>query len=90
MALLTELHKPCYPGMMILTSAQSVNKVFQSQVGKEEAALRLHIAGSRNERKSQNLKSCGITKEHIFSDIFGEMRRLFWGAVSLHCLHLKK
>lgn len=77
MALLTELHQPCCSGMMIFMSAQSVNKIFQSQAEKEEAALRWHISGLRNGRKShQNLKSCGVTKEHVFSDIFGEVRRL--------------
>lgn len=57
---------------MVLTSAGSVNKMFQSQVDKGEAALRMHIAGLRNERKLQeNLKSCGIREEHIFSGIWG-------------------
>lgn len=55
-------------------SAGSANKMFQSQVDKGEAELRMHIAGLRNERKLQeNLKSCGITEEHIFSGIWGRV-----------------
>lgn len=57
---------------MTLMSAGSVNKMFQSQVNKGEAALRMHIADLGNERILQeNVKSCGVTKEHIFSGIGG-------------------